>query len=113
MPAAVFGCLALDRHGLGGEDGGSVEQRAVVLAAALAIVSIVILMRLLDARSHSEAVHRRHDECTAAANDLMIASDHLTTQSRMYVVTGGPEYLDAYLDELLTARRRDHAVSTL
>ncbi len=86
---------------------------SVVIAAILVIVSIVVVGRLVQSSNQSEHVHSRYNECASAATELRIASDYLTTQCRMFVMTGERGYLDAYFEELYVTKRRDVAVTTL
>ena len=86
---------------------------AVVVGVILAVSAIVMLVTLLNENARSEAMHARHDECVAATNNLMSASDYLTSQARMYAVTGDIQYMEGYLDEINNTRRRDKAVETL
>ena len=86
---------------------------AVVVGIVLSVVAVITLMNLLNENAQSEAMHARHDDCVAAANKLMVASDFLTTQARMYVVTGDVQYMNAYLEEINVTRNRDQAVETL
>lgn len=86
---------------------------SVVAAAILVAAAIFTTLGLLAATSETESAHAEYDKCSAAATNLMIASDHLTSQARMYVVTGDRRYMDAYFEELLITKRRDKAVATL
>lgn len=85
----------------------------VIAAFVLAIFAFVTSATLIDATARSEAAHQRYEECSDATTKLLIASDYLTTQSRMFVVTGDAQYMDNYLGELLTTKNRDKAVSVL
>ena len=85
----------------------------VVLAAILVVAAIILAGGLIQANAQSESVHSRYNECTSAAAELMIASDYLTTECRMFVLTGDRNYMDNYFEELLQTRRRDAAVATL
>jgi len=85
----------------------------VVLAAILVAAAIVLAGGLIQVNGQSESVHSRYNECANAASDLMIASDYLTNECRMFVLTGDRSYMDNYLEELLTTKRRDKAVATL
>lgn len=85
----------------------------VVLAAILVVAAIILAGGLIQANAQSESVHSRYNECTSAAAELMIASDYLTTECRMFVLTGDRTYMDNYFEELLQTRRRDAAVATL
>ena len=87
----------------------------VCVVISIILVAIVVFLSgsLIDAIGKSDKIHTDYDECSQAATELMIASDKLTTQARMFVVTGDREYLDAYLDELLVQKNRDKAVEIL
>lgn len=51
--------------------------------------------------------------CSQDANDLETASDYLTEQVRLYVITTDSEYMDAYINELFVNMRREHALEDL
>lgn len=86
---------------------------AVIAAAILSIAAIVVIVKLFGTIDEAERVHEHYNECTAAASELMIASDYLTTECRMFVVTGDRRFMDGYYEELLATKRRDAAVDTL
>lgn len=90
-----------------------VDAILVVLGALVTIIGIISILCLVETRNESAATRDKYEESYAAATDLMEASDFLTTQARMCVVTRDPTYMDEYLNELLVTKRRDHAVSTL
>lgn len=90
-----------------------VDAILIVLGAVVAIIGIISILCLVETRSETAAIRDKYEESYAAATDLMEASDFLTTQARMCVVTCDPTYMDEYLNELLVTKRRDHAVSTL
>ena len=90
-----------------------VNAVAATLAVLLAIIAFYTIGCVFHEGNRSDDAHDRYEECTQAASSLMIASDYLTTQVGMYVVTGEPTYLDGYVDELENEQRRDHAVKTL
>ena len=88
---------------------------AVGVVASVVLVALAILLAgsLVNANNHSEDVHNRYNQCVSASSELMIASDYLTTQCRMFVLTGERSYMDSYFEELLVTLRRDIAVETL
>ena len=86
---------------------------AIVLAAVLALAALGTMGEVQKADTRLEEITDTFTICENAADDLQIASDYLTTQARMYVVTGRSEYLDNYLTELLVTDRRGQAVETL
>lgn len=51
--------------------------------------------------------------CSQSANSLEKASDYLTDQVRLYVITADPEYMNAYIDELFVNMSREHALEDL
>ncbi len=86
---------------------------AAILAGILSTIAIVIVGLVFEARDRIELEHDHYARCAAAANELLIASDYLTTQARMYVMTGDREYLDNYIRALFVANERNEAVKTL
>lgn len=88
---------------------------AIVLVAAivLSFVALGIVWHILGADVQSEAANERYIECEDAVEQLSDASDFLTAQARMFVVTGDREYLENYLEELYIVDRRGVAYITL
>lgn len=91
----------------------SINRFVVIIAAILAALTVIGLVQLQRAHRRSNVEHKRYEDCAFAANTLMTASDYLTTQSRLYVITGEDVYLNGYLTEVEETRRREHAVDTL
>ena len=58
------------------------------IAVVLAFYAFTIAGYVSDARETAEFDESRYVQCSAAINDLQAASDYLTTQTRMFVVTG-------------------------
>lgn len=85
----------------------------MILATILMVAAIVLAGNLVQVNAQSESIHSRYNECADAASELMIASDFLTNECRMFVLTGDRSYMDAYFEELLETRRRDEAVALL
>lgn len=85
----------------------------IIIAVALAFYAFSLAGRIADAKSAAEAEEGRYVACRAAINDLENASDYLTSQARMFVLTGNPVNLNAYFEELNTTDRRGRAVATL
>ncbi|MDO4796449.1 MAG: GGDEF domain-containing protein [Coriobacteriales bacterium] len=85
----------------------------VVLGTVLTTVGILFLVSFVGARGESSSVRDRYEACYEAARDLMDASDFLTAQARIYVLSADEKYLGQYLEEILNTKRRDHAVETL
>jgi diguanylate cyclase (GGDEF)-like protein len=91
----------------------TIHALALVTAVVLAIVATITLARLFNERNTMEESHVRYEQCSEAAQDLMTASDFLTTQVRLYVLTGDEAYLNGYLNEVLHDKNRDFAVETI
>ena len=86
---------------------------ATIIAILLAFYAFVLAGRIAEAQSETADNERRYFECSEAVNDLQLTSDYLTTQARLFVVTGRPEHMQAYVDEVSVNKRRDKAVERL
>ena len=86
---------------------------AIVVSAVLALVALNTLEQILEADRVLSQANSDFTTCEEAADKMQIASDYLTSQSRMYIVTTDRQYLDNYLEELLVKRAREDAVATL
>ena len=86
---------------------------AIVVAIMLALFAFSLAGFIADAKDTAEANESRYVACNNAIDDLEDASDYLTTQARMFVVTGNRAGMDAYLEELYTTDRRGKAVELL
>ena len=91
----------------------SLNTFAIILAAIISIFVVISLERVVATENRSEKVNDDYRTCISAVRDLQEASDYLTSQVRVYVVTGHREYLDAYIEEIEVADRRGKAVQTL
>lgn len=86
---------------------------AIVVAILLAIFAFSLAGYIADARDTAVADQQRYTLCDQAIDDLKDASDYLTTQARLFIVTGNPENMHAYLEELNVTDRRGQAVKVL
>ena len=84
-----------------------------VIAIALAFYAFSLAGYVADAKATADRDEARYVECNAAVDDLRAASDYLTTQARMFVVTGDRSSMDAYVQELTVTNRRGEAVDVL
>ena len=91
----------------------TINNCVLILAVILSIVAIVTLTRVFQQSERTEAAHQNYEECVDAVNEFLSASESLTSQSRMFVVTGRRLYADNYLHELLSAQRRNDAMDTI
>ena len=86
---------------------------SIALAVLLVIGAFILTGNLLKlTNDHSEA-HGSYIACDDAATNLMTTSDYLTTEARMFVVTGERRYADGYLNEFFVDRHREQDVATL
>ena len=86
---------------------------AVILSFLLAIVVLYTMQEALKTYGKSGEKSAAYDQCQRATQDLMDASDYLTEQVRQFVNSGDRQYMDGYLAELQTYRRRENAVEEL
>lgn len=86
---------------------------SIVVAILLATIAFSLAGYISDTRDAAVADQQRYTVCDEAIHDLKDASDYLTTQARLFVVTGNPESMLAYLEELNVTDRRGHAVQVL
>ncbi|MDO4537900.1 MAG: diguanylate cyclase [Coriobacteriales bacterium] len=81
-----------------------------VLLSALSIINVIALFRM---DRVSDDAHVYHYACIDASNSLMSASDYLTSEARMYVMTGDTTYANNYLYEVEVTQRREKAIAVL
>ena len=85
----------------------------IVSAIGLAFVAFALAGLIANTEAAVTEGEQRYVECSEAVDNLMEASDYLTTQARMFVVTGRRECLDNYVYEYSVANRRGKAVDVL
>ena len=90
-----------------------VHLRTLTFALALSAVAIVSIVLTLSMLNNLRNSYRRYQVCSEAADELMSASDELTTQARSYVTTGKEVYLNEYLDEVYIRQHRNEAIGIL
>lgn len=86
---------------------------AIVVAILLAFAAFTMASFITDVKADADAAEQRYVECSDAINDLQNASDYLTDEARMFVMTGRAEHMNAYFEELYTTDRRGKAINTL
>jgi diguanylate cyclase (GGDEF)-like protein len=86
----------------------------------MAVVGILLLAALVlntvSIFDGYNALDKAYDEYISAQNDaqdLILASDYLTSQVRGFVLSSDREYLDSYFEEANVSRRRDGAVEKI
>ena len=86
----------------------------ILIFAILLSVALFFVIRKIDSiYSDTHSLTQTLIEAREKSDDVLEASDYLTEQIRTFVVTGERKYLDAYLDEINTAKRRDKAIENL
>lgn len=91
----------------------AVHACLLVVAVALSVVALFSAIRVLSLNNDNESVHARYESCTDAIDKFSDASDYLTSQTRMFVVTHDEQYLDHYVTEIEQTKTRDAAISSI
>ena len=85
--------------------------------SALAVVVSALLVISLQLISHEDNVvnqtYQNYLALKEVSNDVQLASDYLTDQVRLFVVSGEKEYMDNYFKESNVTKRRDKAIETI
>ena len=85
----------------------------VILAFLAALALFISDMSVSQGYERMEAASDRYIATQFAASDLESGSDYLTDRARCFVVTGSVAYLEDFVEEVQTTRRRDKAVESL
>lgn len=87
----------------------------ITIAAAmlLAFYAFALAGYIADAEAAILVGEKRYVDCSNAVDSLEEASDYLTTEARLFVVTGDRDYLDNYVNEYSVTNRRGKAVDVL
>ena len=91
----------------------AVHLCVLVLAIALSCCAIAAVTSVVGENRRSNAAQQQYESCENAAHQFMDASDYLTNQSRLYVLTGDAQYLDNYIDEVERNKTRSNSLATL
>ena len=86
---------------------------AIAVALALAFLAFALAAHIADVKDAADAAEGRYVACSDAVDDVQDASDYLTTQARMFVVTGDAGAMESYFEELNVTDRRGKAVAKL
>ncbi len=100
------------------ESGKGIPLRiATAVFAILAFLAAIVLsyadLSVTKGYRRMEEASDRHIAAQMVASDMETGSDYLTDRVRCFVVTGEPEYLQDFLEEVNVTRRRDLAVENL
>ena len=85
---------------------------SVVLTLLIMLLFLFDTQRTYQANRSLNEATEKYVACEMAATALKQGSDNLTTQVRLYTITGDPAYLRAYFAEVAT-QHREQAVETL
>ena len=89
---------------------------SIFFAAAALICGLALFITdrfVTDGFLRMSEANERYIQAQDAAADLESASDYLTEKVRAFAVTGDPDYLTAFFEEVEVVQRRDQAVSRL
>ena len=86
---------------------------AIAIAILLAFFAFTMAGVTADVASSEQQNEILYADCSNAINNLQSASDFLTTEARLFVVTGRKECMDDYANEITVVNRRENAVNTL
>ena len=85
----------------------------VLLLAAISVMLLVSARQSEQSIVYMQKLAEEYAEGQKAINELMDASDYLTEQARVFVITGDPESGYLYQEEIDSTRRRDRSLATL
>lgn len=85
----------------------------IVAAIALSFFAFTLAGLIADAEASTTTAEKRYIECSSAVDDLRSASDHLTSEARLFVITGSREHMDSFVHEYEVSNRRGRAVEVL
>lgn len=87
-----------------------------IMIAVSCVLYVLILYITIQISMRYNTLTRNIDTynvCSQDAVNLEKASDYLTEQVRLYVITADPQYMDDYINELCIAMRRELALEVL
>lgn len=91
---------------------GILNIASVILMFLLLFLFLYGTQRTNMSNREMDAANQKYVESEMAATELKQGSDNLTTQVRLYAITGDPVYLRAYFAEV-ASHNRENAVETL
>ena len=91
----------------------TINAIVIVLAVVFSFLLFLSTSGTLRAYEQEAAATEAFYSCERAANDLMEASNYLTTQVRMFAITLDPVYAENFIEEQNVTMRREDAISTL
>lgn len=85
----------------------------IVAAIALAFFAFTLAGYIADIEEQSTLAEESYIACSKAVSNLEEASDYLTSEARLFVITGNKQYLTNYVHEYSVTNRRGKAVDVL
>ena len=90
-----------------------VSRWSIVLTIVVAILFIFTSVQGVQKFQQAETTTKQYISCENAATQFEEASDYLTEQVRLFVMTGKNEYMNLYFEEAEFAKNREHALEEL
>ena len=93
-----------------------IQTLSYIMIAASCIFYIFILYITIRVSEHYNTLTQNMNTytiCRQSADTLQEASDYLTEQVRLYVMTTDSRYMDAYIEEISISMRREQALKNL
>ena len=90
-----------------------VSRWSIVLTVVVAVLFIFTSAQGVQKFKQTEATTKQYISCENAAKQFQEASDYLTEQVRMFVMTGKNEYMNLYFEEVEFTQNREHALEEL
>ena len=106
----------MEHHTDKGARGIPLQTVVIAMIAVGALLSLVLIWTVTRTMRGYEALcaaTQDYIDCQDAAYDMQWASDYLTEQSRLFVMTGNREHAMLYAGEITVTRTRDAAVETV
>lgn len=87
----------------------------IMMAAAFIFYVLILYITIQVSKNYDSLTQNItvYTMCSQDADSLEKASDYLTEQVRLYVMTTDSEYMNAYIEELYVTMRREHALEDL
>ena len=96
--------VSSEKHGISLR---KVNISILTFAILLSIALFFTISRTDSIYSDTHSLTQTLIDARESSDDVQEASDFLTEQIRTFVVTGDKSYLDSYLTEITTTKRRD------
>lgn len=88
----------------------NVSLASIVITVILAVLGLLLLIQGHKYFNNLQEATSVYIECEEAANELQSASDYLVEESRLAVITGELQHVEAYFNERDVLQRREQAL---